>query len=148
MDITFKKTKVKKSHGPDGMTGRLLRNWTEQLSQVFYDIFSMSLEQRKVPRLWKESIVVPLAKCTASKQLNDLRPVATSWVMKSFEKLVKAELLNLVQDSLGPKQFAYRAGGVEDACITAYCQSVLLLHQLSSGMCSLTSAVHPVHWQL
>ena len=80
----------------------------------------MSLEQRKVPKAWKESIIVPVAKGNSANTLNDFRPVAlTSLVMKSFERIVKRLLLFRVGGALDPGQFAYRAcRGVEDAQIT------------------------------
>lgn len=77
----LKKANLNKSPGPDGTTGRVLNNCAEQLSCVFFDIFSMCLGQRK------ESIVVPWATCGSPKQLSNLSPmVLTSLVMKSFEK--------------------------------------------------------------
>lgn len=43
----------------------------------------------------------------------------TSLVMKSFERIVKDELMNTAQANSDPLQFAYRAGrGVDDAIIT------------------------------
>ena len=76
----------------------------------------MSLEQRKVPKAWKESIIVPVAKGNSVNTLNDFRPVAlTSLVMKSFERIVKRLLLFRVGGALDPGQFAYRASrGVEE----------------------------------
>ena len=51
-----------------------------------------------------------------------IRPVAlTSLVMKSFEKLIKEEILDKTERHLDPPQFAYRTnrgGGVQDAAIT------------------------------
>lgn len=62
----------------------------------------MSLEQQRFPSLRKESIVVETL-----KELNDFRPVAlTSLVMKSFERLVKGGLLEMVVEPLDPMQFA------------------------------------------
>ena len=64
--------------------------------------------------------MVPVAKGPRPKALNDFRPVAlTSVVMKSFERLVKEELLAKTECCLDPLQFAYRAKrGVSDATIT------------------------------
>lgn len=53
----------------------------QQFSRVVSDIFSMSLEQRRVPK-WKESIIVPMAKC-GSKTV-----ALTPLLMESFEKLM------------------------------------------------------------
>lgn len=80
----------------------------------------MSLYLQHVPKLWKQAIIIPVPKSNSPKVLNDLRPVAlTSLVMKSFEKLVKMEIVRQTEQALDPMQFAYRAHrGVEDATIT------------------------------
>jgi len=115
----FKRTRSK-SPGPDKICGQLLRICADQLCNIFQCIFNLSLLQQRVPRSWKHSIIVPIAKCCPPKSLNDFRPVAlTSLVMKSFEKIIKEAVLLQVGDQLDPLQFAYRSGrGVEDAVIT------------------------------
>lgn len=51
------------------------------------------MEQTKVSKLWKESIIVVVTKIKSLKKLNVIRPVAlVSLVMKSFERLVKQQL--------------------------------------------------------
>ena len=110
------------------ISGRVLKLCAEQLCDIFHHIFMMSRQQQKVPRIWKSSIIVPVNKVNTPKVLNDIRPVAlTSLVMKQFEKLIKEEILQHIQDRLDPLQFAYRAGrGVEDA--TLYLLHLLLTH--------------------
>lgn len=80
----------------------------------------LSLCQQRVPQIWKQSIIVPVAKNNHPKVPNDYRPVAlTSLVMKSFEKLIKHELLVNTQHLLDPLQSAYGMGrGLQDASIT------------------------------
>lgn len=91
---TFKKCKVGKSSGPDEIGGRLLKTCADQLGPVFYNIFQKSLYLQKIPKLWKEAIVVPVRKTSYPKTLNDLRPVVlTPLVLKCFEKFVRDELL-------------------------------------------------------
>ncbi len=116
----FKKSKVGKSSGPDKIGGRLLKTCADQLGPVFYNIFQKSLYLQKIPKLWKEAIVVPIRKTRYPKTLNDFRPVAlTSLVMKCFEKFVRDKLLLKTQSLLDPLQFAYQARrGVEDASST------------------------------
>lgn len=72
--------------------------------------FNCSSFKQKVQRLWKTSTVIPVAKNNHPVVLNDFRPVAlTSLVMKSFERLLKKELLIKVEGSFDPLQFAYWA---------------------------------------
>ncbi len=99
------------------ITGKFLKVCADQLCDIFTDVFNLSLAQHKVPKLWKESIVVPVAKNKSPKELNDLRPVAlTSLVMKTFEQLLKQILTDKVQGLLNPMQFAYQVDrGVDDA---------------------------------
>lgn len=90
----FKHSKARKSSGPDNIEGQLLISCAEQLGSIFYYIFQLSLTQQKVPRLWKSSTVIPVAKKNHPVELNDFRPVAlTSLVMKSFERLLKISIL-------------------------------------------------------
>ena len=61
---------------------------------IFIFIFQLSLSQKKVPGVWKESVVVPVAKVPSPKVLNDYCPMAlTSLVMEGFEHIVKRSLL-------------------------------------------------------
>lgn len=57
----------------------------------------------------------------------------TSLVMKSFERIVKDELMNTVQANLDPPQFVYQVGrGVDDAIITLLNMIVLHLEGTNS----------------
>ena len=79
----FQCTNVRKSPGPDGISGQVLKNCATQLSGIFHSIFQASLSLHKVPTLWKTSIVVPVPKKSRPASPNDFRPVAlTSHVMK------------------------------------------------------------------
>ena len=70
--------------------------------------------------MWKQSTIIPIAKNSRPKLLNDYRPVAlTSLIMKSLEKLIKKEILGKTEHLPDPLQFAYRTHrGVQDATIT------------------------------
>lgn len=73
--------KERKSPGPYGVGGRILKNCIEQLSDIFsYKVLN------KVPRLWKDSIIVPVSKTKAPKHLNDWPVALTLLVMKTLEK--------------------------------------------------------------
>jgi len=83
----FKHSRAGKSPGPDNIGSRLLISGGEQLCPIFNYIFQLSLEQQRVLNIWKQSMVIPVAKHNHPKILIDLRPVAlTSLVMKCFGK--------------------------------------------------------------
>ena len=61
---------------------------------ILTSIFQASLSLRKIPTLWKMSIVVPVPKKSRPASPNDFRPIAlTSHVMKSFEKIIKTIIM-------------------------------------------------------
>ncbi len=117
---TFKYCKAKTSQGPDNIGSRVLSCCAEQLGPIFTFICNQSMCKQKVPNLRKQSTMVPVAKNSHPKTLNDYRPIAlTSLVMKSFEKLIKRELTSRTNCLLDPLQFAYRLNrGVQDATVT------------------------------
>ena len=68
---------------------------------MFHYIFNTSLQVQHVPKL------------------NDFRPAAlTSILMKTFEKLVRSEILRETEHALDPMQFTNRPHRVEDATVT------------------------------
>nr|XP_049607014.1 uncharacterized protein LOC125987015 isoform X2 [Syngnathus scovelli] len=113
----FRRQKIRKAPGPDGVSPSCLKVCAEQLAPTFARIFNRSLELCEVPSCFKSSTIVPVAKKPAITGMNDYRPVAlTSVVMKSFERLVLNHLKDVTGPLLDPHQFAYRANrSVDDA---------------------------------
>ena len=72
----FHCTHVKKSPGPDGISGQVLKNYATQLSGIFHFIFQVSLRLQKIHTLWKTSTVIPVPKKPRPASPNDFRPVA------------------------------------------------------------------------
>ena len=109
-----------KSCGPDNICGRLLKFCSKELCTIFHYIFNKSLQIQHVPKCWKDAVVVPAPKTRCPKVQNDFRPIAlTSLVMKTFEKLVRNEIVKKTQSDIDQFQFAYRPHrGVEDATVT------------------------------
>ena len=70
--------------------------------------------------MWKNSITVPVPKkSNPIKEPNDFGPLlekgsaehgiaVTALVVKTFEKIIKCNILTMVEDELDPLQFAYR----------------------------------------
>ncbi len=115
--VLFKKTKRKKASGPDFICGRTLHHCAEQLSGVFTHLFQLCVDNCKTPTIWKSSTIIPIPKVNKPRELQCFRPVAlTSLVVKNLEKILKDEVLTLVEGKLDPLQFAYqRNKGVDDA---------------------------------
>ena len=109
-----------KASGPDGVGGKVLKECSSQLCTVFTHLFQLLLNYHYVPRSWRTSTIIPIAKKTNAKEMNDFRPVAlTSVICKCMERIVCNKLSSSVADRLDPLQFAYKAKrGVEDASLT------------------------------
>ncbi|KAI7801365.1 putative RNA-directed DNA polymerase from mobile element jockey-like [Triplophysa rosa] len=78
----------RKATGQDGVPGKVLKACAKQLSQVFTDIFNLSLERTVIPPCLKSAIIIPIPKKSPTTSLNDFRPIAlTPVITKCFEKL-------------------------------------------------------------
>ena len=119
---TLRAVNPRKAAGPDGVTGRVLRDCNDQLADVFTDIFNQSLSQCLIPPCLKSSTIIPLPKKTTVSSLNDYPPVAlTPVIMKCFEKLVRSHITTSLPTTSDPHQFAYSANrSTEDAIATCH----------------------------
>ena len=94
---TFKRVKIHKAAGPDGLPGCVLLACADQLASVFTDIFNLSLSEYVIPTCFKQTSTVPVSKNTKVTCLNDYRPLAlTSVAMKCFERLVMAHINTII----------------------------------------------------
>ncbi len=112
MRQVFRKNKRRKALGPDGVTPACLKSCADQLALIFTKIFNRSLGLCEIPSCFKRYTIISVPKKSKMTGLNDYRPVAlTSVVLKSFEKLMLAQLKDITGPSLDPLQFAYIANG-------------------------------------
>lgn len=94
---------IRKAAGPDGICGHTLRHCADQLSEVFTVLFQMCAGSGYLPQLWKTSTIIPVPKINHPRDFNDFRPVAlTSLVMKNFEKILKGNVVSLIDGRLDP----------------------------------------------
>jgi hypothetical protein len=106
---TFKRVNPRKAAGPDCISRRILRAYTDQLAGVFMDIFNQSLVQSAVPTYFKRATIVPVPKKAKVTELNGYLPVAlTSVIILCSERLVMDHITSTLHDTLDPLQFAYR----------------------------------------
>ncbi|KAM4612748.1 LOW QUALITY PROTEIN: contactin-4 [Polymixia lowei] len=112
---------ARKAPGPDNIPGRVLRDCAGELTDVFTDIFNISLRQAVVPTCLKTATIIPVPKKSSPSSFNDYRPVAlTPILMKCFERLVMHHIKSLLSPTLDPYQFAYRSNrSTDDAISTA-----------------------------
>lgn len=53
----FRRVNTRKTAGPDGTSGQVLRACTAQLALVLMDIFNLSVAQSVIPTCFKQSII-------------------------------------------------------------------------------------------
>ena len=110
-------THPNKSHGPDGLQGRVLKVGANHVGHIFTSFFQLIVNTHSIPRSWKISTIIPIPKkpSACASAFNDFRPVAlTSVVAKCIERIVSDQLISSVADRMDPLQLSYKAKrGVE-----------------------------------
>ncbi len=72
----FRRQKIRKAKGPDGVSPACLKACAVQLSSIFTQIFNRSLELCEVLSCFKRSTIIPVPKKPKITGLNDYKPVA------------------------------------------------------------------------
>lgn len=79
-----------KACGPDGLHPRLLKELAEELAEPLSVLFTISLEEGKLPETWKDANVTPLFKKGDKSAAGNYRPVSlTSVLCKIMEALIR-----------------------------------------------------------
>ncbi len=92
---------ARKAPGPDNIPGRVLRDCAVELTDVFTDIFNISLSQAVVPTCFKTTTIIPVPEKSSPSCFNDYRPVAlTPIIMKCFERLVMHHIKSALHPAL------------------------------------------------
>ena len=104
-DISLDQNKVRKlllninsnkASGPDGINihGKILKNCANTLAYPLLLLFKISYHTGSLPKEWKIANVVPIDKKGSKDDIKHFRPISlTSLVMKTFERILKDELL-------------------------------------------------------
>ncbi|KAK1801020.1 hypothetical protein P4O66_004683 [Electrophorus voltai] len=111
----------RKGASPDGVSGRVLKECADQLSEVFMKIFNLSLSKSIIPPCLKSATIITLPKKTAISSFNDYCPVAlTPVIIKLFERQVLQHIKASLPFTFRPHQLASRANrSTDDAISTA-----------------------------
>ncbi|KAI4903588.1 hypothetical protein NFI96_028513 [Prochilodus magdalenae] len=116
---TLRRADPRKAAGPNNIPATVLRECADQLTDVFTDIFNISLSSATVPTCLKATTIIPVPKKSSVFCLNDYRPVAlTPIIMKCLERLIMRHIKTLLPPSLDPLQFAYRPNCSTDDTIS------------------------------
>jgi len=95
MVLKFLQTlKTDKSPGPDSLHPRLLKELSESIVNPLCTIFNQSLNNRKVPKQWKNALISAIFKKGNKSQAKNYRPVSlTSIVCKIMEKIIREHII-------------------------------------------------------
>ena len=103
---------LSKASGPDGISGRMLKNTACSIAPALTKIFNLSISTGIVPDEWKLSHVVPIPKCNKYDEVSGYRPISLlSICSKMLEKHV-SHLLTMhlkTHCPLSPNQWGFTA---------------------------------------
>ncbi|CAH1239876.1 NCAPD2 [Branchiostoma lanceolatum] len=125
MYAKLKNIKSRKAAGPDGVSGRIIKEFAYELSLPMSSILNASIAEGYVPTQWRQANVVPLPK-TNPPDLNELRPVSLTPILaKVSESFVSAWTLHDIKSRIDTSQFGCMAGRSTTHCL------VDIVHQLA-----------------
>ena len=92
-----------KATGPDNVPSRFLKDFAHVLADPVTTIFNASLSSSVVPRIWKESNIIPIPKVEQPECEGDTRPISlTSCLSKLLEDFVVSWLIDDVKGKIDP----------------------------------------------
>ena len=97
-----------KASSPDEIHGKILKNCAVSLAYPLSLMFKLSYNLGSLPREWKLANVVPVHKKGSKNNIENYRPISlTSLVMKTFEKIIKQEILLKTSHLLDERQHGF-----------------------------------------
>ena len=109
----LKALKVDKSPGPDGVHPRVLREAADELAIPLTMLFNKSLEEGRLPQIWKDATVTPIFKKGDRSSPGNYRPVSLTCILcKLMESLVRDKVIEhmLKNDLLSKHQHGFVSG--------------------------------------
>ena len=109
--LAAKKLKNSFAPGPDGLPPAVICRCINVLAQPLCEIFNRSLQQRKFPRIWKQSIMTPVFKRGDRHSVTNYRGITSlSAVSKLFEIMVCGALFNATKNYITVDQHGFMPG--------------------------------------
>ena len=116
-----------KAHGPDGIHGKLLKNCAVGLAYPLSLLFKVSYNTGSIPGEWKLGHVVPIFKKGNKHEVSNYRPISlTSLVMKTFERIIKDELLKHAHSFIDNRQHGFLSKKSCTTNLVGLCDSLAL----------------------
>ena len=109
----IKKLKVDKAAGPDDIPPRILQETQLESSKILSIIFNKSMQEGRLPSVWKDARVTPIYKKGSRQDPGNYRPVSlTSIVCKLMEQGVKERIMEFMKNNSlwSPEQYGFRPG--------------------------------------
>ncbi|KAL5247652.1 hypothetical protein ACHWQZ_G019515 [Mnemiopsis leidyi] len=120
IDITFDKVKQQleglncfKSYGPDGVHPKLLKSLADDSSfvEAVVKLFRKCTDSGELPKIWKSASLTALFKNGSKTDPLNYRPVSSTCIMcKVYEKILRDEILEFVDDKINPHQHGFVKG--------------------------------------
>ena len=123
------------SSGPDGISARLIRQFSVELAEPLARIINTSFNCGKVPDVWKHAIVVPIPK-TSPPSIDKLRPISLT---DHFAKVIEGFMAKWISQDIGQQIDPFQFGNRK--CLsTSHCLINILHHLYLNAENSKTSS--------
>ena len=126
-----------KATGPDNVPSRISKTFAHVLAEPVTIIFNASLSSSVVPKIWKESNIIPIPKRQQPSNEGDTRPISlTSCLSKVLEDFVFSWLIDNVKGKIDRYQFG---------CLKGSSTTYYLLDMIPSWLSHLDSSCNGKH---
>lgn len=122
--------------GNDGITPKILKECSQNLSYPIYLLWKKSLGTGEIPEDCKKSVIVPIFKKGRKDKPENYRPISlTPHIIKIFEKIIKKNLVFHLETNnlIGSFQHGFRS---KKSCLTQLlCHYTKIYEYINSGKC-------------
>ena len=107
-----------KSHGPDAIPNRIIKDYAYELAVPVSRIFNMSLSSGLVPSMWKDAIITPVPNSQYATCEDEVRPISlTACLSKILQDFVVKWVMEDIRHKIDPKQFGSLQGTLTIFCL-------------------------------
>ena len=117
-----------KSHGPDAIPNRIVKDYAYELAETVSKIFNISLSSGLVTSMWKDAIIIPVPKSQYATCKDKVRPISlTACLSKILEDFVVKWIMEDIRHKIDLKQF----GSLQETS-TTFCLIGMINNWLST----------------